>query len=115
MLRPSALAPENLLERITGFPFVRIHPYGHSYHDDVRLALRKAVLEHRCDRYREVAHHVFDVLSASDEHEEVRQEIIYLRFAFDEESALRALGNAIEQARDGLQVNVTDTLVHLAE
>src|SRR5205823_9232160 len=59
VLNTSASDPEQLLERITGFAFVRIHPRGYAYHDDVRLALRTAVLEHRGDRYRQVARRAF--------------------------------------------------------
>jgi tetratricopeptide (TPR) repeat protein len=104
-----------VLTRIAGFPFVRRHPRGYAYHDDVRLELRTAVLQQRPEHYRTIAKKVYEAVKEGEQHEEARRELIYLELSFDEDSAMHGLDVAIQDSRSAFQINVTDTLVQLAE
>ena len=112
------LAPgrEVLLEDLKSLPFVRSHAQGYAFHDDVRADLRLALIRDDPERVREISRELFVAIGENDANQdEVTPEGIYLALAFDEEHALPNLDKAIESARSGGQLNVTDTLVHLAE
>jgi tetratricopeptide (TPR) repeat protein len=112
---PEATVDE-VLSWLAALPFVRQHPRGYAYHDEVRFALRSAMIGHEPDRYRRVSRLLDRAIAAGNEADnEAKRERIFLSLAFDEPAGMERLQSAIAEARSRREVNVTDILVHLAE
>src|SRR5271166_6386131 len=123
---PSASEASGFFSEIAAMPWVRSHPQGLVFHDQIRHRLRQSLLESKSELFREACKklssallHVTENIDPNESRPatdgEIRRERIYLTLAFDESQGFEELQVEISDARKKRLINVTDALVHMAE
>jgi len=121
--------PESLLNEVLRMPWVRVHPLGFVYHDEIRGKLRDALLRHQSERFREICRllrvHVDELLDRTH-HEgridsdtslrraELRRERVYLTLGYSESEGIVQLEQEFGLARREKLINAADDLIQMA-
>jgi tetratricopeptide (TPR) repeat protein len=106
------------VQELLSLPFVRLHPLGHTYHDEIRRLLRASLIDKAPSLYLDTCrklHAAAQRWMPEESNEETEAERLYLWIAVDAATAFPQVEERIHQARQAKRINLFDTLVHVLE